>query len=99
ANRFLFALIKRSKNLPFGGSLTDSEILNLGEPCKAPRGRVRSVGRIEMTTPAMKLWVRIYDSLSEAHPGLLGAITARAEAQTIRLALIYALLDGEDKID
>jgi hypothetical protein len=30
ANRFLFALIKRSKELPFGGNLTDSEILHLG---------------------------------------------------------------------
>jgi hypothetical protein len=31
ANRFLFALVRRSKELPFGGSLTDSEILRLGE--------------------------------------------------------------------
>ena len=30
---------------------------------------------------------------------MLGAITARAEAQTLRLALIYALLDGADEID
>jgi hypothetical protein len=30
---------------------------------------------------------------------LVGAITARAEAQTIRLALIYALLDCKDEID
>ena len=27
-------------------------------------------------------------------PGLLGSLTARAEGQTIRMALIYALLDG-----
>ena len=31
--------------------------------------------------------------------GLLGAITARAEAQTIRLALVYALLDRAAQID
>ena len=36
--------------------------------------------------------------LSKDQPGLLGAITARAEAQTIRLALIYALLDGSPQI-
>ena len=34
ANRFLFALIRRSKELPFGGELTDSEILHLGERLK-----------------------------------------------------------------
>ena len=31
ANRFLYVLIRRSKELPFGGNLTDSEILHLGE--------------------------------------------------------------------
>ena len=29
---------------------------------------------------------------------MLGAITGRGEAQTIRLALLYAVLDGSDKI-
>jgi hypothetical protein len=33
----------------------------------------------------------------ERLPGLLGAITARAEAQTVRLALTYALLDSKDQ--
>jgi hypothetical protein len=37
ANRFLFALTRRSKELPFGGTLTDSEILQLGERLKAVR--------------------------------------------------------------
>lgn len=32
--------------------------------------------------------------LSEGMPGLLGAVTALAEAQLIRLALLYALLDS-----
>jgi hypothetical protein len=27
-------------------------------------------------------------------PGLLGAVTSRAEAQVVRLSMIYALLDG-----
>jgi hypothetical protein len=30
---------------------------------------------------------------------MLGAVTARSEAQTIRLALVYALLDGVGEID
>jgi hypothetical protein len=37
--------------------------------------------------------------LSEAVPGVLGAIMARSEAQTLRLALLYALLDGCRQID
>ena len=39
-----------------------------------------------------------YPELSEGKPGLLGAITARAEAQVLRLSCIYALLDCSTKI-
>ena len=35
----------------------------------------------------------VYPSLSEGKPGLLGSMTAWAEAQVLRLACIYALLD------
>jgi hypothetical protein len=52
-----------------------------------------------MTTTASRLWEAVYPDLSADRSGLLGAITARAEAQTIRLAMIYALLDRKDKID
>ena len=99
ANRFLFVLVRRSKELPFGGNLTDSEILHLGERLKSIIDKTKMVGRIELSDGARKKWAEIYHDLSAAQPGLLGAVTARAEAQTIRLALIYALLDGADKID
>jgi hypothetical protein len=35
----------------------------------------------------------VYPELSEGRPGLLGAVVSRAEAQTMRLAMLYALLD------
>ena len=44
---------------------------------------------------AEALWCAEYPSLSEGHPGLLGAILGRAEAQVMRLACLYALIDGE----
>jgi hypothetical protein len=52
-----------------------------------------------MTDEATKAWGATYKDLSAERPGLLGAVTARAEAQVIRLALIFCLLDGKDKID
>ena len=52
-----------------------------------------------MTAPAYRLWVAVYPALSDDQPGLLGTITARGEAQTIRLGMIYALLDHKDQID
>jgi hypothetical protein len=51
-----------------------------------------------MTAAARAAWELVYETLSEGQPGLFGAIVGRAEAQTIRLALLYALLDGKDEI-
>ena len=99
ANRFLYVLVRRSKEMPFGGNLTDSEVLLLGEQLRTTIERARLSGRITMTNAAKTLWASVYGSLSAAQPGLLGAVTARAESQAIRLALIYALLDGANDID
>jgi hypothetical protein len=99
ANRFLLICVRRSKLLPFGGSLDDAEIQTLGERIKMAVEVAKTVGRVGMTEKAAAEWAEIYPLLSAEQPGLLGAITARAEAQTIRLALVYALLDGKDKID
>ena len=43
-------------------------------------------------------WREIYPTLSEGKPGLLGSITSRAEAQVLRLSMVYALLDLSDVI-
>jgi hypothetical protein len=58
----------------------------------------RQQGRVFMHPNARKVWARAYDTLSEGQPGLFGAVTSRSEAQVVRLALLYALLDMRDKI-
>ena len=47
---------------------------------------------------ARERWIAAYDELSRGEAGLAGAATARAEAHTVRLALLYALLDCSDVI-
>jgi hypothetical protein len=42
---------------------------------------------------ARELWLEVYPELSEGKPGMFGAVTGRAEAQVMRLACLYALLD------
>jgi hypothetical protein len=99
ANRYLFALVHRSKLLPHG-SAQDTEITNqLGAKTLEALTAARDISRVTMTEVAAQHWRDIYKSLAEGTPGLLGAITDRAEAQTIRLALIYALLDRAAQID
>ena len=97
ANRFLIAHVHRSQSLPLGGD--DVDLSGLVERMRAVIDTARGVERVTMTDSAARLWCEIYPDLSTGQPGLLGAITARAEAQTLRLSLIYALLDGAREID
>jgi hypothetical protein len=55
-------------------------------------------GEVRRNPAATAIWREVYSKLSEGHPGLLGAVTSRGEAQTMRLALLYALLDGSSVI-
>jgi hypothetical protein len=40
------------------------------------------------------LWREVYPQLTAERRGLYGAVTGRAEAQVLRLSMVYALLDG-----
>jgi Protein of unknown function (DUF3987) len=100
ANRFLFPLVKRSKYLPFGGDLTDSQIAMLGERLgEVIKSLPQEPRRITMTDDARSLWTEQYEGLSDGLSGLVGAVTGRGEAQTVRLAMLYAVLDGKLEID
>jgi hypothetical protein len=100
ANRFLYASVRRSKMLPHGGSnFSENAKDSIAANILAARNAAGKIGRVTMTEPARAAWEAIYATLSAGKPGLLGAACGRAEAQTIRLALIYALLDGTDQID
>ena len=99
ANRFLFACVKRSKLLPHGGTMSEDITGRLGAQTLEALTTARNVERLTMTDTADQHWQKIYPTLSQGLPGLLGAITDRAEAQTIRLALVYALLDQARQID
>jgi hypothetical protein len=100
ANRFLFMCVKRSKMLPFGGGpLAQEALRTLGGRIAKAAASARSLRAIGMTLQARQTWERVYPVLSEGQTGLLGAVTARAEAQCLRLALAYALADEADVID
>jgi hypothetical protein len=101
ANRFLFCCVKRSKFLPHGGNLDDAEITRLGALVASAAAVARKIGRVRMTEPAAQAWEEAYPELSTERGGLVGAVIARGEAQVIRIALIYALLDcgvGDDTV-
>jgi hypothetical protein len=99
ANRFLWCCARRSKCLPDGGSLRDSDI-NPHIPGLSSAVRFGQVpGEMTRTSAARDLWHQEYPVLTGGRPGLLGAVTARAAPTTMRLACLYALANECDQVD
>ena len=92
-NRFLWLCVARSKVLPDGGNLRDEDL----EPIRVHIHEVvrfaEMAGKIERDAEARGLWHQVYARLSGDRFGLLGSMTARAEAQVMRLSVLYAVLD------
>ena len=97
-NRFLFVCARRSKELPDGGNLSDAALHPIAEEIGHARQFAMVAGLIGRDDEARDLWHAVYRDLSSGKPGLLGAATARAEAQVLRLSVLYALLDLSNAI-
>jgi len=98
ANRVLWGCTTRSKELPEGGNLGDSELPPFAERLRDAVAFARTVGEMKRDSAIKEMWARTYHELTAGRPGLLGAVTSRAEAQTMRLACLYALLDKSSVI-
>lgn len=84
--------------LPDGG---DIQSVNFETETKMLQLAVRMAqGRREMqrTPEAREYWHHIYPELTKDHPGRWGQVTSRGEAQVVRLALVFSLLDGGEHI-
>jgi hypothetical protein len=92
-NRILIVCVKRSKSLPEGGRIHEVNFSPLIDRLRDAVAFAKSIGEMKRDEAARTLWRTIYEELSEGKPGLLGAATARAESQVMRLSCVYALLD------
>lgn len=100
ANRMLFVGAERSRRLADGGNLTDDDCWQLATKIRRAAMKARSIGRMRRTPAAADRWRVLYDRMGDDDPdGPLGDVIARAEAQTLRLSVAYALLDGSAEID
>lgn len=98
ANRFLWIYATRARLLPDGGTLRASDLYREGEALKNAVTFARTIGELTRDDEAAELWRSEYERLSNERPGTVGAVTSRMEAHAVRLALIYALLDGSPMI-
>jgi hypothetical protein len=95
ANRFLWLCVRRSKYLP------DDEDRRLDPAVlESLRGQIReavtfaqAVDEMHRDEKARLAWREVYRELSDPKPGLMGAMLGRAEAQVLRLSMVYALMD------
>lgn len=90
-NRCLLFMVKRSKFLSRGGQLHTVDFLTDIQKLREAVFFARGTGEIGMDNDAWELWDTVYEELTPASPGLLGAATSRAAPQTRRLACLYAL--------
>jgi hypothetical protein len=80
------------------GNLSPQDVAKLGVEVGHAIERASQIGEVQWGPEGAKGWKDIYEALSEAKPGLAGALSARAEAQVVRLAMVYALFDGSTLI-
>jgi hypothetical protein len=97
ANRFLWLVAKRSNILPEGGQLP-AEFDQLAFELKQIVEEAKKIGQMKRDGEARAHWHAIYPDLSAERVGMVGAATSRAEAQVLRLSMIYALSDASAEI-
>ena len=93
ANRFLFVCARRSKALPEGGAMPEEQLQTLAVQVREALRFASVQPELRRDPSARNLWHEVYEELSDGKPGLVGAVTSRAEAQVMRIACVYALLD------
>jgi hypothetical protein len=98
-NRHLVVVVRRSTLLPSGGEVDAAGLDELGRRVRAALHTARRVTVVRRTALAEKFWAGYYAEMADGPGGLAGAVTSRAEAQTLRLSVLYALLDGTNRID
>jgi hypothetical protein len=98
ANRFLWLAVKRSKLLPDGGR--DLDLTGFAKRLSEAATAARAIEQMNRSRSAAALWRKVYPDLAgDGASGMFGAVTSRAEAQVLRLSMVYALIDGSAVID
>jgi uncharacterized protein DUF3987 len=99
ANRFIWLLVKRSKALPFGGEWFKVDVASLVRRLSSALEFGSVPVEATWGDDARDIWARVYGPLSEGKRGLFGAVVGRGEAQVMRLAALYAVMNKSHEIE
>ena len=101
-NRFLPVFVHRNLLLPESSGAAPEVVAQLAHRWRDTIRTARSVGEVHLTDAARELWrEEVYPALAgtEDGDGPLAEFTARAAPYAKRCAMVYALLDGCERID
>lgn len=99
ANRFLWFLVRGSKELPDAPKVPAEIFEGLSKRILYAVEAAHVAQELQRSDEAAQLWRDWYHDLRQVGPGLSGLVASRAEAQVLRLSLLYALLDRSTKIE
>lgn len=97
-NRFLFIKARRTRKIAHPRTL---EVSELAERLRAVVKRAAGVHVMRFTEVGADAWTIAYEGLedqAESAGGLVGPLISRGSAQALRLAVVYALLGGSERV-
>lgn len=101
ANRFLVVYTRRTELIPEPTTLPERMTSHFGARLQAALDRARDIGAVSRSAAFRQLWARWYGVLESGPTGgrLFDSLSERKSPYVLRLALVYALLDGQSEVD
>lgn len=98
SNRILWICTRRQGSVPFPPRLSEEALREIGTILSQAIKLAAKVREMSLDSDAREIFRQAYPILTSERPGLFGAATSRAEAQTLRLAMILAIIDESPSI-
>jgi hypothetical protein len=99
ASRMLWCCVHRERSIALPQTLPPEGLRPIAEILASNAKRDRSPREMKFAPGTATEWEQAYSSLTLNDAGAVGIVTALAEAQVIRIAMVYALLDGLETIN
>lgn len=94
SNRFLWVCARRQRLVSRPEPMNELDLKSLSGVIGRALDKIKSERQASFSPETWDMWQEVYPELTRERDGLAGATVSRAEAQTVRLAMIYAFLDG-----
>lgn len=98
-NRFLWVCVRRSKMLATAPNFDGAILQPVAEQLRSAVEFCGSPLEVKRSGATEEIWQECYPRLSRERFGIAGALLGRAEAQVMRLAMLYALLEKSPVIE